>query len=337
MPRTAQRYAEPMVDAPVVSASRTSSAAVLPDGSGAIRLTGLWIRPHNPPVLSKVPAARERTESREVAELRALRVSQPELAPAIDLQLQLLEIQRRVLPRISLPALVHAQPPALREDGSSVLRWGQVPLDWNDFRAVLRATTEALERYGHLDRGAARFLTEIARDGNRLPAFVEAWFRSRIEGSQMPAGLTDLQRAHEGEFETALSLAFRPFLGRCADAFGPRLRLEGWQRGTCPLCHGDPELAIVSAPQERLLVCGRCTLRWPFPDQRCPFCENTDPASLRCSTSADRRYRLCTCERCKRYVKEYDERHAERPAIPSVDVIATLPLDAVAYQQGYQG
>jgi hypothetical protein len=273
-----------------------------------------------------------------MVELRALRVSQPQLAPAIDLQLRLLEIHKRVLPRLSLPAsLVHGPAPDVRDDGGALLHWGQIPLDWGDFRAVLRATTDALARSGNMGEETARFLTDMARDGNRLPAFVEAWFRNRVEGRALPPSPADLQRLTEGELETALSLALRPFLARCADAIGPRLRLDAWQRGTCPLCHGDPELAIVTAEAGRLLVCGRCSLRWPFPDGRCPFCEETDPGSLRCSTSADRRYRLCTCDRCRRYVKEYDERYADRPAIPSVDAIATLPLDAVAYQQGYEG
>jgi hypothetical protein len=36
-------------------------------------------------------------------------------------------------------------------------------------------------------------------------------------------------------------------------------------------------------------------------------------------------------------VKSYDERHAERPAMPTVDGIAMLPLDVLAIQRGYTG
>jgi hypothetical protein len=35
-------------------------------------------------------------------------------------------------------------------------------------------------------------------------------------------------------------------------------------------------------------------------------------------------------------VKGFDERHAARPLILSVDAIATLPLDAAAMQLGYE-
>jgi formate dehydrogenase maturation protein FdhE len=52
--------------------------------------------------------------------------------------------------------------------------------------------------------------------------------------------------------------------------------------------------------------------------------------------TADRRYLLVACDVCKRYVKTYDARGADRPFMLDVDTIATLPLDAAALQRGYQ-
>jgi hypothetical protein len=40
---------------------------------------------------------------------------------------------------------------------------------------------------------------------------------------------------------------------------------------------------------------------------------------------------------CRRYLKAYDSRSAERPVLVAVDTIATLPLDAAAMQRGYVG
>jgi hypothetical protein len=48
-------------------------------------------------------------------------------------------------------------------------------------------------------------------------------------------------------------------------------------------------------------------------------------------------YEIHACDECRRYVKGYDERYGRRPAMPSVDVIAMLPLDALAMQRGYAG
>ncbi len=53
--------------------------------------------------------------------------------------------------------------------------------------------------------------------------------------------------------------------------------------------------------------------------------------------SADRRYRVCACDDCRRYLKVYNAKGAARPVLPVVDTIATLPLDAAVAQHGYVG
>jgi formate dehydrogenase maturation protein FdhE len=50
----------------------------------------------------------------------------------------------------------------------------------------------------------------------------------------------------------------------------------------------------------------------------------------------DGQYRLYACDECERYLKAYDARRASRPVMPSVDAVATLPLDAAAIQKGYK-
>jgi hypothetical protein len=289
-------------------------------------------------VISRNAAPRERNEPREIVELRALRVAHPELEPAIDLQLELLDIQRRVMPRITLPAALLGSASSLPAGNRPLLTWAVMPMEWSEFRAVLRETIDVLRRTGNVEHEPALFLTALAREGNRLPAFIEAWFRDRIEGQPMPqVPSTDSARIGEGTFDSTLLLALRPFLARCVEAVAPRLNLDSWQKPVCPLCHGEPELAIVSDANDRVLVCGRCTLRWRYPSRRCAFCENTDPHELRSFASPDRIHWVFACDRCQRYLKAFDERHAHRPALPGVDTIAMLPLDALAIQKGYTG
>jgi formate dehydrogenase maturation protein FdhE len=290
-------------------------------------------------VIPRGPHPSDRAEPREVSELRTLRIEHPELTPAVDLQLQLLDIQRRVLPRIPLPAgLLGSPAPKLHDDGKPLLTWEHCPVEWNDFRAVLRETTDALLRSGNVEPGDAQFLTRLARDGNRLQVFTEAWFRDRIEGtSSLDDEEAAVGRLRQPGVDAAMSLAFRPFLVRCAAAVGPRLQLETWQRGTCPLCGGDPEMAIVADARDMTLVCSRCTLRWPVRSQRCPYCGSGEPGARRSFASPNRVFRLLACDSCSRYIKAYDERFGTRPAMPAIDTIAMLPLDAVAVQRGYSG
>ena len=49
------------------------------------------------------PPRPPRTETREIVELKQLKLAQPELASAVDMQLALVEMQRRVQGRVPLP------------------------------------------------------------------------------------------------------------------------------------------------------------------------------------------------------------------------------------------
>ena len=70
---------------------------------------------------------------------------------------------------------------------------------------------------------------------------------------------------------------------------------------------------------------------------RCPYCGNDDRAKITSFATRDGRYRVYACDACERYLKAYDARNAQRPVMPSVDTIATLPLDAAAMARGYRG
>jgi formate dehydrogenase maturation protein FdhE len=269
--------------------------------------------------------------SPETVELLRLRAAHPELAPAIDLQRGLLEVQRRVLPRIPLPPRLLAAPaPSLRADGTPLLVFEDLPLDWTDFRWLVRETADLLRRFDELSADAAHRLLKLSREAGELQELAERWFRSRIGPATASAEAVPV------EYEPVFALAFRPYLARCAAALAPRLALDTWQRGTCPVCGGEPELAVLAAHPERTLVCGRCSLRWPHDPPRCPFCGNGDRATIRTLASPDRVHWLLACDVCRRYLKAYDERHGGRPAMPPVDTIATLGLDAIALQSGYR-
>jgi FdhE protein len=92
---------------------------------------------------------------------------------------------------------------------------------------------------------------------------------------------------------------------------------------------------VITPAAERLLICGRCTLRWKYETLTCPFCRNSDRTRITSFATPDGRYRVYACDACRRYLKAYDARRATRPVMPVVDTVATLPLDAAAMQRGY--
>ena len=277
---------------------------------------------------SQAPVAR--SEPREIAELRRLKQEHPDLSSAADLQIELLQLQRRIQSRVPLPS-IKLEPEYLNGllAKGPILQFEHLPVDWSDMRTLLRGTATAMRNHDALDDADYRRAEALARDSERLPGIVRTWYESVRPGaapvSPEAAGL-----------ESVLQQAMRPFLTRAGDAVMARSDFGAWNRGTCPLCGGEPDLAVITAAADRLLICGRCAARWRFEQLTCPFCLNGDRRKITSFASRDGQYRLFACGVCERYLKAYDARHASRPVMPVVDSVATLPLDAAAIQKGFR-
>jgi FdhE protein len=261
------------------------------------------------------------------------------LAEAADLHVELLELQRRVQARAAVPWM-DIDPERVkraREDGRPLLRFEDIRLDWTEFRLVFRQTADVLRRFDALDADDHRAIQAITRDGNALDPLVVRWFQAAADPSAAKAAPPPTHPVDQDALEQVLALAIRPFLERCASVIQQQVDFGAWRRGSCPLCGGEPEFAVVATSGDRLLICGRCSARWPFDDSRCPFCLNDNRATLPSFAAADGRYRLYACDVCRRYLKAYDARQGGRALMLSVDSVATLPLDAAAVGRGYRG
>jgi len=312
------------------------------------------------------PPRAPRAEPREIAELRQLRDAQPELASGVDMQIALVDMQRRVQSRVPLP-WIHADAEWLRAQqaaGRPLVRFSDIPLDWTDFRLTFRQTADILRRFDALEPGEHEKLLALGRDGNALQPLVERWYvaTSGVEGvaavgaDKSPRGtevgpvakpVPDHQSVRErarglpdnspASLDQVLALALRPFLARCAEVIMQRTDLAGWHHGHCPCCGWEPDFAVITPSADRRLICGRCAAQWSFGTHTCPFCSNDDRTLITSFATRDGRYRVYACDVCRRYLKAYDGRGATRPVMVSVDSIATLPLDAAAIQKGYVG
>jgi formate dehydrogenase maturation protein FdhE len=272
----------------------------------------------------------QRSESREIAELRRLKHEQPDLASAADLQIELLQLQRRVQSRVSLPS-IRLDTDYLNSQLASppVLHFEHLPIEWGDLRFLLRATASAMRSHEALDDADFRRVETLCRDAARLPVALRSWYESAQSGSAPIHG-------DAAGLEPVLLQAMRPFLTRSADAIMAKTDLAGWIHGTCPLCAGEPDFAVITPAADRVLICGRCSARWRFHQLTCPFCLNADRGRITSFASRDGQYRLYACDVCQRYLKAFDARRASRPVMPAVDGVATLPLDAAAMQRGYK-
>jgi hypothetical protein len=281
-----------------------------------------------------------RAQTREIVELRQLKTTQPELESAVDMQIALVDMQRRVQSRVPLPwiqvdtAWLEAQQAA----GRPLVRFENIPLEWTDFRLAFRQTADILRRFEALERADHEKIVALGRDGHSLEPIVKAWYdtTSGVDGVSTSTRQTAIADAPAG-LDQVLVLAMRPFLSRCADALSQRIDFTAWQHGHCPFCGWEPDFAVITPAAERRLICGRCWASWGFPTLTCPYCRNDDRALITSFATRDGRYRVNACDVCRRYLKAYDARHATRPLLVAVDTIATLPLDAAAMQRGYSG
>lgn len=286
--------------------------------------------------MAERPPQGQRAEPREITELRQLKAAQPELGAAVDMQLELLTMHRRVQGRVPLPWIqTNAdRVAAAQRDGQALVRFGDIPLDWTDLRLTIRQTAEILHRHDALDRNDWHQIQALARDGNTLEPLVKRWY-AVTSGAESSDG-----RGLEGapaSLDQVLVLAIRPFLARSAEALLQRADLSLWRRGRCPFCGWEPDFAVITQTGDRRLICGRCLAQWDFAPLTCPFCDNDDRSLVTSFATRDGRYRVYACDVCRRYLKAYDGRNASRPVLVSVDTIATLPLDAAAMQRGYSG
>lgn len=252
------------------------------------------------------------------------------------MQIELVEVQRRVQARVPLPRLSPdpAWLAAQQQAGRPAVRFTDIPLDWSDFRLTLRQTADILQRHESLERADYNTVLALTRDGNALEPLVANWYAATAgvdptpPPPRLPPGMPD-------SLDQVLVLAIRPFLARCAEALLQWPDLQRWSHGHCPVCGWEPDFAVVMPSGDRKLVCGRCSAQWGYGSLTCPYCANDDSSLVTSFATRDRLYRVYGCDVCRRYLKAYDARHGSRPLMVSVDAIATLPLDAAAMGRGY--
>ena len=271
---------------------------------------------------------RERADSRELAALAELAEAHPELAPAVALEREILDGERRLQRRIGTPWVDVAveQLNARLAQGHRLIDLDQLGIDWSELRLRIRQVVDVLRRHDVLDAADAARLQDVGRDPG-LPDLVRQWFDA-VPGAGTPEAMVDPLLAD------VLGLAARPFLVRAAEVLQQRVTVDTWTHGTCPMCGATPTFAIIPSPGARLLVCGRCHCRWAFAPRTCHRCLETE--RLRVFAAHGGLYQVAACEACKRYVKALDVRRAGRPLLMALDTVATLGLDRAVAAQGFE-
>jgi FdhE protein len=137
--------------------------------------------------------------------------------------------------------------------------------------------------------------------------------------------------------ELFIEESLRPALEMVAARYGDAVRKTDWSEGYCPVCGREPKIGEIRDEEgSRYLFCNQCGFEWNYLRIKCPFCGNEEQQSLAYFTiEGDERYRVDVCNECKRYIKIVDFREAKQKADLDVEDIATLHLDMLANDEGY--
>lgn len=132
--------------------------------------------------------------------------------------------------------------------------------------------------------------------------------------------------------------SLRPALEHFAGQYGDIIARSDWQEGYCPICGKEPKIGELKDDEERrLLFCNQCGLEWDYSRIKCPFCGNEEQKTLAYFTvEGEERYRVDVCNMCKRYVKMVDSSEIVQKINLDVEDIATLHLDMLATEEGYE-
>ncbi len=172
-------------------------------------------------------------------------------------------------------------------------------------------------------------------EGMVLDAFAEEEAEERSEEAAGEGGGED-----DDSFdiiELFLEESLRPALERVVQKYGDGVARSGWDEGYCPICGREPKIGQIRDEEgRRYLFCSQCGYEWSFRRIKCPFCGNEEQQSLAYFTIEDEeRYRVDVCNVCKRYLKIVDFRQTQETANLDVEDIATLHLDMLAAEEGY--
>ncbi|NLO22306.1 MAG: formate dehydrogenase accessory protein FdhE [Syntrophomonadaceae bacterium] len=155
------------------------------------------------------------------------------------------------------------------------------------------------------------------------------------------AGLAEEYKISEELLVFLFDHSIRPFLRLYALPYQEELREETFQHwdfpNLCPVCGSKSHFSrIRPADNHRFMFCDRCFTEWETRYLLCVHCGNDTPGTIFYrSVENDEAYRIYTCEKCKGYLKTYDERSGGGSTDLFIANIETIYLDMLAEEQGY--
>jgi FdhE protein len=270
--------------------------------------------------------------------LKEFRKKSPDLREIITFCERVLDIQKEIQPRISLPEIkMDRERMAVKiREGFPLLRREDIPVD-------SERSAELFEK-----------LCRIGLDENPVLAAATRILREAMDSSRLNFGTLFSAVVHDDDDKLKLmateltvgqpvlkalaKLSIQPSLGAVAAAATKAISLEGWKHPYCPVCGAMPAMAaLVGEEGSRHGLCSFCSHLYRLARLGCPFCGTEGPEDLRYFYGEQEdTHRVQVCDRCSGYLKILDTRKGGSVEALAIDDILTAHLDLVAEEQGYE-
>ena len=222
-----------------------------------------------------------------------------------------------------------------QQEGFPLFSRDDLPLDLDEAAELLKKFLTHLSNRDREDsKGLKKALKEVESADDWPKRLFSAILRQDEKAlSEMAAGV-DL----DPNVLTFLGkTALRPSIERLRETTKEHMDTTGWDKGYCPLCGSQPDMAFFEKTGKRYLHCELCGEEWPFSRMQCPFCNTREQENLGYfETEEEEGLRVYFCRECLRYIKTIDKRAFEEAAPLELEYLATIHLDLLAQENGFK-
>jgi len=267
--------------------------------------------------------------------IQRLKEKRPGYGEILEFYLKLREEQEKI------KASLKIEPIYLKKEWKELLTKEGFPLlQKEDFPLDIEASIILFQSLCQIGKEANPYLSEQVRK------IEEILDKKRINLKELvKAGLNEKridQIAKEFDLDKKIlsfliQTSMKPSIEAGVEQLRSELDPETWLKGYCLICGSFPYLSLLKDEVgKRYLLCSFCGYQWRIERLICPFCNNKEQGSLHyIYGEGEEAYRIDLCDKCHQYIKTFDLRKLE-DTDPSLEDLATLHLDILASQKGYE-
>ena len=247
--------------------------------------------------------------------------------------------------RIEPVVIVKDVAQARLESGEPVLSKTDFPVDVSSASELFGELCEILSS---VDEELGKEIAKIQSSFKKRELALEEMFQDVLAGGHRLSELAEELSLDRDVMLTLVMASLKPSLEATAAHVAGMLENASWAGPGCPVCGSSQVISELRKPKqnggedaaegaERILHCSFCGSEWRTARLGCTFCGNSDTESLRYFyIEGEDGCKIDVCEKCRKYIKTIDSSAISHEVVPAVEDIATLHLDIIAEEEGYE-